>query len=262
MPHPERITFYTHVYSPYAHRAHIALEEAGADYTSYTLDAYNKPPWFVSDVNPVGKIPAIAYGGPAVPPDEPSPLSVKLAESLVLLEFLADLYPAAALLPTDPVLRARARFFINTFEARVYPDAFLDFFFRAAPRATLLDALAALQALLPPLPDGPEGDKGGEREGEGEGPFAVGWWSIADMATAPFLARIFMFLAHDMGKNSLEDGRAALAELREGSRFARLRRYMEDVHARPSFRATWDEGTQLEIWAQVALMDRNCPEHI
>ena len=199
-----------------------------------------------------------------MPPDEPSPLSVKLAESLVLLEFLADLYPAAALMPTDPVLRARARFFVNTFETRVYPDAFLDFFFRAAPRATLLDALAALQALLPPLPDGPEGegDKSGEGEGGGRGPFAVGRWSIADMAVAPFLARIWMFLEHDMGKNSLEDGRAALAELREGSRFARLRRYVEDVQARPSFRATWDEGTQLGIWAQVKMMDRSCSEHI
>ena len=199
-----------------------------------------------------------------MPPDEPSSLSVKLAESLVLLEFLADLYPAAALMPTDPVMRAQARFFVNTFETRVYPDAFVEFFFRAAPRATLLDALAALQALLPPLPDGPEGegDKSGESEGEGEGPFAVGHWSIADMAVAPFLARIWMFLAHDMGKNSLEDGRAALAELREGSRFARLRRYVEDVRARPSFRETWDEGTQLGIWAQVKMMDRSCSEHI
>ena len=197
-----------------------------------------------------------------MPPDEPSPVSVKLAESLVLLEFLADLYPAAALLPTDPVLRARARFFVNTFETRVYPEAFLDFFFHAAPSATLLDALAALQALLPLFPDAPEEDMGGESEGEPGGPFAVGQWSIADMAVAPSLARIYMFLAHDMGKNSLEDGRAALAELREGSRFARLRRYVEDVQARPSFRATWDEGTQLGIWKQVKMMDRNCPEHI
>ena len=35
---------------------HIALEEAGADYTPYTLDAYNKPPWFVPHVNPLGKV--------------------------------------------------------------------------------------------------------------------------------------------------------------------------------------------------------------
>ena len=94
----------------------------------------------------------------------------------------------------------------------------------------------------------------------------MGRWSIADMAAAPFLARMLMFLAHDlahdMGKNSLEDGRAALAELRDGPRFAHLRRYVEDAHAQPNFRALWDEETQVELWGRVSMMDRNCPEHI
>ena len=157
---------------------------------------------------------------------------------------------------------------MNTFETRVFPDAFVDFFFRAAPRAKLLDAFDALQALLPPLPPtadpdtaGTEGDTGAGTA-EGDGPFAVGRWSIADMAAAPFLVRIFMFLAHDMGKNSLEDGRAALAELRDGPRFARLWRYVEDVRAWPSFKATWDEEEQVELWRKVAMMDRNRPEHL
>ena len=196
-----------------------------------------------------------------MPADQPSPSSVKLAKSLVLLEFLADLYPSASLLPTDPVLRARARFFMNMFETRVFPDAFVDFF-RAAPRAKLFNALDALQALLPPLSPIDTADGSKAEGGEGDGRFAVSGWSIADMAAAPFLARIFVFLAHDMGKNSLEDGRAALAELRDGPRFARLWRYMEGVHARPSFRATWDEETQVELWGKVSMMDREHPEHI
>ena len=175
------------------------------------------------------QIPAITFGGPKVPPDQPSPESIKLTESLVLLEFLADLYPAARLLPTDPVLRARARLFITLFETRVFPDAFKDFFFLGTSLDRSLDALAALQALLPPVADG-----------EGKPAFAVGEWSIADMAVGPFLARIVLFLEHDMGKGTLEDGRKALEELR-GPRFARLARYLEDVKAQPSFRATWDE---------------------
>ncbi|KAH7909602.1 hypothetical protein BJ138DRAFT_1154831 [Hygrophoropsis aurantiaca] len=48
------------------------------------------------------QIPAIAYGGPDVPPETPSPDSTKLAESLVLVEFVADLFPQSGILPTDP----------------------------------------------------------------------------------------------------------------------------------------------------------------
>ena len=43
-------------YSPYAQRVHIALEEAKAQYTSYTVDPMKKPDWYVSEVNPIGKV--------------------------------------------------------------------------------------------------------------------------------------------------------------------------------------------------------------
>ena len=67
------------------------------------------------------KVPAIAYGGPPVPPDQPSPESAKIAESLVLLDFVADLFPDSHLLPKDPVQRARARFFIDTVSTKFVP---------------------------------------------------------------------------------------------------------------------------------------------
>ena len=168
------------------------------------------------------QIPAITYGGPPAPPDAPSPQSAKLSESLVILEFLADHFPAADLLPADPMQRARARFFARAYDDRVFPASFRDFFFFASPLAPLLDALATLQGLLP-----------------AEG-FAAGEWSLADMAVGPFLARMWLFLEHDLGKGTVEDGRAALRELK-GPRFARLRRYLDDVKAQPSFQATWDE---------------------
>ncbi|KAJ7106357.1 hypothetical protein C8R44DRAFT_843163 [Mycena epipterygia] len=46
--------------------------------------------WYASKVNPAG---AVTYGGLKVPAGPPSPESAKIAESLVLIEFVAGLYP-------------------------------------------------------------------------------------------------------------------------------------------------------------------------
>jgi glutathione S-transferase len=37
----------------------LALEEVKADYTSYTVNVMDKPQWYVTDVNPVGKVRSI-----------------------------------------------------------------------------------------------------------------------------------------------------------------------------------------------------------
>ena len=57
----------------------------------------------------------MTYGGPKVDPSNPSPESFKLAESLILLGFIADLFPSANLYTNDPVQRAQVCFFIDTF---------------------------------------------------------------------------------------------------------------------------------------------------
>ncbi|KAG2364201.1 hypothetical protein BDR07DRAFT_1375254 [Suillus spraguei] len=95
----------------YFHKVQLALAEANAPYRAYQVDLRNKPEWFTSKVNPVGQVPVVTYGGPNGEPDDPSSLSTKIAESNVILEFLADLYPDSGLLPKDPVLRAKGRDF-------------------------------------------------------------------------------------------------------------------------------------------------------
>jgi glutathione S-transferase len=60
-------------------------------------------------------VPAIAPGGPKVDPTNTSPEPVKIAESLILLEFIADLFPSANMYTNNPVERAQIRFFIDTF---------------------------------------------------------------------------------------------------------------------------------------------------
>jgi len=101
------IIFYAWKTSPYSLRVELAFQEAKADVTRYSINPRNKPEWFASRVNPAGKVPALLYGSPKSDPEHPSAESAKIAESLVILEFIADLYPDSGLLPKDPVERAR-----------------------------------------------------------------------------------------------------------------------------------------------------------
>ncbi|KAI9061558.1 glutathione transferase omega class [Trametes sanguinea] len=229
MSKDKRLTLYAAVDSPFAHRVHLALEEAGAVYDLIWIDLIDKEEWFEKKVNPAGgKVPLLVYGGPKLhPADAPSGDAVKLIESVVILEFLADLFPAARLLPEDPVLRARARFFSAAIESKLL-KAFMGFRFLGEPIEGLLAVLDEFQGMLPPTG------------------FVVGEWSIADAAFSPLLARFLLLLSTGLGNFPRETGREGL-EAFESPRFARLRRYYEDVMARPSMLQTWDEVT--EKWA-------------
>ncbi|KAI0336579.1 thioredoxin-like protein [Cubamyces sp. BRFM 1775] len=225
-----QITLYSSIYSPFSHRVQVALNQAKADYTDYVVNLSEKPAWFTEKVNPVGKIPAITYGGPKSAPENPPPESAKINESLVILEFLADLFPEAHLLPADPVLRAQARLFINIFETKVF-EAFRNFFFTPDGSSTaLLEGLEALQARL--APNG----------------FALGeQWTNADSAVAPFLVRIDLMLKNDIGKFPQSEGLKVL-EVYQGPKFARLTKYIEDIRESSLFKGTWDEKLNLEIF--------------
>ncbi|TFK84947.1 hypothetical protein K466DRAFT_495672, partial [Polyporus arcularius HHB13444] len=202
----------------------LALEEAGAKYESVYFDMDERPPWFVENVNPVTrKVPALMYGGnETTPPERPSPDSVLLHESLVLLEFIADLFPDARLLPTDPVQRAKARLFMSIVGEKIPSDNAL-WITNRDDGSSLLQTLETLQGMLP--------DEG----------FVVGKWSIADAAFIPSLLFIDVFANSGVGYwVKLERGEKVQAEL-ESPRFARLRRYVDDWKERPSLKTTWDE---------------------
>jgi len=218
-------------------QAAIALAESGLPYQKFEIDLKNKPEWYAPKVNPASKVripstplpvshllqvPAIAYGGPDVPADQPSPESVKLAESGVLIQFIADLAPEGRLLPKDPVEKAKARFFIETFSA-VFSPAWKGVVYDGLHNPTeLLPALEKIQALLP--------EKG----------YAVGQWSIADAAVTPFFARLEVYLSNDLGR--AQEGQAASAwkTLQTDPKFSRFRQYFADLKSRESFKETFD----------------------
>ncbi|TFK79373.1 hypothetical protein K466DRAFT_579210 [Polyporus arcularius HHB13444] len=237
MSQTEQITLYANPVPAFSHRVLIALEDAKAKYTLYNFDIWReRPEWFNSEVNPLGKIPAITYDGPETSPERPSAESVKLSESLALVEFVADIFPESGLLPADPVVRARARMINIYFDTRFFP-VFWDFFLEGKP-VDLLGALDTVQRLLPVTG------------------FAVGAWSIADVGIAPFLVRVAMLLEHDIGKQSEEDGKKMLIALHE-PRFTRIMKYIEDAKEWPSFKATYDEADAVAQCKVFPLLQRN-----
>ena len=167
------------------------------------------------------QIPSIAYGGPDVPAEEPSPESAKVTESLALIEFIADLFPESGLLPKDPILRAKARGFVQVYDSFIQPPFKAAFFLGEGIEPLLLE-LEKFQAALPPTG------------------FAIGEYSIADCAVAPFFVRMMVFLRHGIGRFSPEN-RAKLTEAFASEKFARFRKYIEDVENRPNFQKIWDE---------------------
>lgn len=218
-----QITLYAAKICPYAHRAEIALAETGLPFKRVEIDLRNKPEWYPK-VNPWGQVPAITYGGAEHPPEAPSPDSEKLAESLVLVNFFNDLAPTHPLLPTDPVLRAKARYFVEAVGSRFAPPWYASYG-RGEPLDKLLDGIESLQALLPATSK-----------------FAVGdQYTIADIVATPFFARLEVALTNDFGAYAPGEGPKAWKTLTTEPRFARWLEYYKNLTARESFKKTFDE---------------------
>ncbi|KAM5541866.1 hypothetical protein V8D89_004595 [Ganoderma adspersum] len=221
----KQITLYSAEESPFPHRVALALEEANLPHDNIVLELINKPDWYKEKVYPgVAKVPYLVFGGPKLQlGDAPSPDAAQLGESMVILEFLADTFPEARLLPADPFLRAKARLFCRAVD-ETYTPAFVGFFVKQAPKEDLYAAVEHIQGMLPPTG------------------FAVGEWSIADAAFLPLYLRTLIVLEINHARAKLAPGLAAevLATLREAPRFARTRAYLEESMARPSAQKTWD----------------------
>jgi glutathione S-transferase len=160
------------------------------------------------------KVPAIAYGGPQVSPDDPSDESEKIAESLVILEFVADLYPNSPLLPKDPVLRARVRFFIDAVSTKFVP-AFYGTIVHAESSDGFFKAVKAIQDLLP---------------AEGKGEYAIrDEFTLADAAIAPFIGRVDLTLKNDLGAYQEGEGTKIYETLQSNTKFSRFRRYAQHL---------------------------------
>lgn len=133
------------------YRVRIALDLKGLrfDYLSYNLrDKEQLAPAYVA-LNPQGLVPTLMLG------DQP------LTQSLAICEYLDEVHPAPALLPTDPLERAQVRGAAYVIACDIHPVQNLKILNRLRAlghdedavnqwaRDTIEEGLAAFEALLP-----------------------------------------------------------------------------------------------------------------
>ncbi|KAI9473907.1 MAG: glutathione S-transferase [Benjaminiella poitrasii] len=173
MTFTNKITFYNCLVCPFAQRAAIALKLVGANVEEVLIDLDNKPDWY-KNVNPELKVPAFNAEGQ------------NIAESLVIIEYINDLFPEKKLLPDAPLKRANIRFAIEFFGTKIIPAHYkyvLNFHAEGAEEEYKKSTNAALvrfnELLLQEAPSGPY--------------FLGEQFSLADIAIAPFVLRTFAF---------------------------------------------------------------------
>jgi len=230
-----QLTLYAFKSSPFSEKIELALKEGNIPHKFFEVNLFNKPAFFADKVNPVGKVPAITYGGPEVSPEDPSPLSAKLAESNVILEFIADTYPEANLMPTDPIERAKVRFFIDATSTTLNTASFA-WVRNSDPDAEekFLKAIEVVQNLLP------ESAK-----------FAVGdSYTIADACITPYFHRLLVNTKNDIGRFPEGSG-TRLGELLEDPKYAKFMAYLRAMVDRPVSKEVFDEETVTAAWRNI-----------
>ncbi|GMP66286.1 hypothetical protein CsSME_00026702 [Camellia sinensis var. sinensis] len=99
--------------SPFATRVRIALAEKGIDYDSKDEDMVNKSP-LLMEMNPIHqKVPVLIHNGKPI------------CESDIIIQYIDDVWKdhQPPLFPSDPYLKAQARFWANFADTKVYESS-------------------------------------------------------------------------------------------------------------------------------------------
>ena len=198
-------------YSSWSFRPWIAMKVSGMafDEVVISLDAPDFKPR-VSKVSGTGKVPALDDDG------------IRVWESLAILEYLAERFPAARLWPSDPAARAHARAISSEMHAGFVPlrRACPMNMWRPVKKLELNDEALAnvkrIQAMWAECRT---------RYGAG-GPFLFGAFSAADAMYAPVVSR---FHTYDVGVDKT------------------ARAYMDAMMALPAW-AEWKTAALKESW--------------
>src|SRR4051812_3460014 len=103
------IELYSAILCPFAHRTRLTLAEKGLEARLIEINLRNKPHWFAA-LSPHGKVPLLKVGADCI------------WESAVIDEYLDEAFPQPALLPRDPLTRARVRAWIRFADTRLYEN--------------------------------------------------------------------------------------------------------------------------------------------
>lgn len=101
------LTLYSTPLCPFAHRVRIVISEKQLPVRVESFDLNAMPAEFVR-LSPDGKVPLLSRSGHVV------------WDSSVINEYLDDAFPEVAMLPREPLARARARCWMRWADARLY----------------------------------------------------------------------------------------------------------------------------------------------
>lgn len=123
---------------PYSHRCRIVLFEKGMDFEVIDVDLIHKTE-DVATINPYGKVPVLVER------------DLVLHEANIINEYIDERFPHPQLMPSDPVMRGRARLFLHRFEQELYSQvAIIELGGKAADkaRAAIRDSLTQIAQIL------------------------------------------------------------------------------------------------------------------
>ena len=155
---------------PYAHRTQLALLEKGLRFEHTEVDFKNKTERFLS-VSPYGKVPALFHDGQTI------------YESVIINEYLDEVFPDPPLMLEGPALRAKARIWNHYCNEYLMPDLYA--VLRNRDRAKHSELAAKVAGRLQFV----------EREAfgvlSGKGPYWFGdQVSLTDLAWYPYFERL------------------------------------------------------------------------
>ncbi|MDR2688932.1 MAG: glutathione S-transferase N-terminal domain-containing protein [Azoarcus sp.] len=101
------MNLYSGTTDPFSHRCRIVLFEKGMDFEVIDVDLFNKPEEIAS-INPYNRVPVLVDR------------DLVLYESNIINEYIDERFPHPQLMPPDPIMRARARQLLHTFEHELF----------------------------------------------------------------------------------------------------------------------------------------------
>jgi RNA polymerase-associated protein len=101
------MNLYSGTTDPFSHRCRIVLYEKGMDFEIIDVDLYNKPE-DIAVINPYNRVPVLVDR------------ELVLYESNIINEYIDERFPHPQLMPPDPIMRARARQLLHSFEREMF----------------------------------------------------------------------------------------------------------------------------------------------
>ena len=101
------MTLYSGTTCPFSHRCRIVLYEKGMDFQVIDVDLFNKPE-DIAVINPYNRVPVLVDR------------DLVLYEANIINEYIDERFPHPQLMPPDPIMRARARQLLHTFEQELF----------------------------------------------------------------------------------------------------------------------------------------------